>query len=245
MTLKKFYIYGERCSGTNFLQKLVLENISDVSEARFFPWQKHAFVNPPFVRDDEFAIVITRNANDWFRSFQRTPHQVAPSIAGLKLPEFLRAEWRCVFNGRILAQKTRDLDLQPDQELLLERHPVDGSPIRNVIELRNLKLRSQLKVRALYKHHIYVRYEDLLKNNEGFINQLSEEFGLRRKSSEIIQITDDVSGKTRAFDRSGESAIPERETYSQMDKAFILSKLDLNVEAEYGYFYNTNFDLTV
>ena len=73
--ITKYTIYGERCSGTNYLENLINENF-DVK----LTWEygfKHWFgFNNLSNSDDTLFICIVRNPVDWVNSFYRTPHHL-------------------------------------------------------------------------------------------------------------------------------------------------------------------------
>jgi hypothetical protein len=73
--IKKFTIYGERCSGTNYLENLVLENF-DVELTREYG-SKHFFgFSDLSGSDDTLFIGIVRNPYDWFNSLYTYKHHL-------------------------------------------------------------------------------------------------------------------------------------------------------------------------
>ena len=68
--VNKFTIYGERCSGTNYLESLMVNNFDvsitwDYDWKHFFGW--HSLNNS----DDTLFIGIVRNPVDWLNSFYK------------------------------------------------------------------------------------------------------------------------------------------------------------------------------
>ena len=75
--LKKFTIYGERCSGTNYLEKIINLNF-DVNVTWEFGW-KHffGFDDKELEKShDTLFICIVRNLPDWINSFFRQKHHL-------------------------------------------------------------------------------------------------------------------------------------------------------------------------
>ena len=75
--IKKFTIYGERCSGTNYLQNLVNDNFEieltwEYGWKHFFGFQDDTLKNS----DDTLFLCIVRNPVDWMNSFFRNPHHL-------------------------------------------------------------------------------------------------------------------------------------------------------------------------
>ncbi|MEP3847404.1 MAG: hypothetical protein ABJM43_18825 [Paracoccaceae bacterium] len=51
-------LYGERCSGTNYVETLIDQNFPKLTSRRRYNWEKHNYVNPPFVSDTMLGIVV-------------------------------------------------------------------------------------------------------------------------------------------------------------------------------------------
>ena len=74
---KKVQICGERCSGTNYLQKLLEDNF-DVEIVWELGW-KHFPMRIP-VPDDLYVICISRNVHDWVGSMLKHRHHVPAHV---------------------------------------------------------------------------------------------------------------------------------------------------------------------
>ncbi|MEP3638459.1 MAG: hypothetical protein ABJN14_14510 [Paracoccaceae bacterium] len=191
-------------------------------------------MNPPFVRDTMLGIVVVRDAFDWLRSFHRSPHQVGYWFQDVDFSGFLRHEWSGVFNGHLI-EKQGKLNIR-FKELMYERHPVTGAHIDNVIEMRNLKLGSQLKVRNLYENWVIVRFEEARDKPEAFIAALAEHFGL--EPVETFQpVIKDVSNFSLPNDAKGKGRLKPYMEFSDADRDFVLGALDLKQERYFGYDY--------
>lgn len=226
----RFKIYGERCSGTNYIENLISRNVPGLKKEALYNWEKHNFVNPPFARPDTIAVVVFRDAFDWLQSLHRNPHQIPRSFRNKEFSEFIRHEWSGVFNGWLI-DKQKQLDVR-GMELLFERHPVTGAHIENVLELRNLKNQSYLKVQNLYPKYIFIRYEDASKNPEETVKRITDGFGCTSVDT-IHSVTEDVSrnaGAPGGRDR-------RYAEISEDDRAFILDGLDCELEKRIGYSY--------
>ena len=75
--IKKFTIYGERCSGTNYLENIIKINFDvditwEYGFKHFFGFQDEQLKQS----DDTLFICIVRNLPDWINSFYRTPHHL-------------------------------------------------------------------------------------------------------------------------------------------------------------------------
>lgn len=232
--LTSFKIYGERCSGTNFVNTLLQQNLPDLKPEQRYNWEKHNFVNPPFALDTTLAVVVVREAFDWLRSLHRSPHQVGYWYRKVDFSGFLRHEWSGIFNG-FLIQNQRQLPVRL-KELAYERHPMTGERIENVIELRNLKLASQLKVRNLYKHWAIVRFEEMRADPEAAVAAIAKQFSLRTLPS-FKPVEKDVSNFSLPGDQKGKGRERDYATFSTEDRRFIMERLNLANEALVGYDY--------
>jgi hypothetical protein len=77
--ISKFTILGERCSGTNYLEQLILKNFN-IDITWEFGW-KHAFTHknyPSNVKNNPnvLCLCIVRNPYDWIMSLWNQPHHI-------------------------------------------------------------------------------------------------------------------------------------------------------------------------
>ena len=73
--MKKITIYGERCSGTNYLEELLLLNF-EVEIIWDYGWKHFFGFNDLNNSDDVLFIGIIRNIYDWINSFFREKHHL-------------------------------------------------------------------------------------------------------------------------------------------------------------------------
>ena len=95
--IKNYTIYGERCSGTNYLQELMKENF-DIDITWEYGW-KHFFGHNNLCNSDNtLFICIIRNINNWLNSLYKTPYHLNARMR-LSTYNFLNSEcWS--FNDR-------------------------------------------------------------------------------------------------------------------------------------------------
>jgi hypothetical protein len=95
--IKKFTIYGERCSGTNYLESVMKFNF-DTKLTWEYGW-KHFFGFHVLENcDDTLFICIVRNLPDWVNSFFREKHHLplkykTKMSTDQKIDEFLNKEF--------------------------------------------------------------------------------------------------------------------------------------------------------
>lgn len=229
VTLTRYRLYGERCSGTNFLRALIARNLPDLAFSNSYNWEKHDFVNPAFCHDDELGLVIVRGALDWLKSIYRNPHQAGYWFKPLDFSDFIRHEWSSIFNTQLISgQITAEV---AGREFMLDRHPLTGARIANVVELRNLKLRSQLKVRHLYRNWMILRYEEVRDDPAAFVSALAR-LTRQKAAEELVPVNEDMAQSAAAGRRN--------QLYAEMtpdDLTFIAASLDLSQEHWLGFDY--------
>lgn len=179
--IKKFTIYGERCSGTNYLQNLVNDNFEiqltwEYGWKHFFGFQDDMLKNS----DDTLFLCIVRNPVDWINSFFRNPHHLPLNYKhGLteieRLDEFLNKEFFSINDKENNYRKW-------DKEKMEDRNIYTGERYKNIYELRHTKIKWMLEeLPKKVKHYMFVKYEDLLNDFENILTQIKNK-GLIIKS---------------------------------------------------------------
>lgn len=178
----KFTVLGERCSGTNYLERLVLDNY-EIELTWEYGW-KHFFNLRDFSNsDDTIFIALVRDPMQWLCSFFNTPHHLIPVF---------RNNWEMFFTSEIAAFNLgENEEMQIGEEYMTDRNPYTGCRYRNIFELRNVKSRYLLEeMPKLVKNFFIVRYEDLRMDKQTFLfDVLESKYGLKRKSSVIKDVT--------------------------------------------------------
>ncbi|MEL7149202.1 MAG: hypothetical protein AAGK71_00640 [Pseudomonadota bacterium] len=240
-TPTKLRFFGERSSGTNFVETLLLANFPSLELVRHYPFEKHAFLNEAYTTPDMVCVCVTRSADMWLKSMYRSKHQIWAWARRTTFSEFLRHEWHSHFSGHILRQKTRALGLRQGQELLLDRHPLTGARIENVLALRGLKLASYLKAPHMHRNYAFVSYEEVVADQESFTRTFGEAFGLEGQAQPIT-IEKNLSRDQKVL-QNKEETLPDYADFSASDLAFVFDNLDFSLEERFGYRYDAEFRL--
>jgi len=147
--IKRIQVFGERCSGTNYLESLLTQNLDDITLRRDFG-HKHFFHLPGVSHaDDCLFIIIYRELFDWLRSLHQQPYHAASELRDIHFSEFIRRPWWCVWSEESGKTPTNPLY---GKEMMFERNPRTGKRFRNVIRLRANKIRNWESLRK--KHGI-------------------------------------------------------------------------------------------
>ena len=168
--IKKFTILGERCSGTNYLEELLLANF-DIEIVWTYGW-KHFFGFHTFENSDDVLFLgIVRNLEDWVNSLYRTPHHL-PSDLMKNTDTFLTNTFYSV--NRYNEEDMNDRNIETK-----ERYT-------NIFELRHVKNKFLVETMPrLVKHYCLLTHDDLVHNFVNIINKLkkyNDKFGKIEKN---------------------------------------------------------------
>jgi mannosyltransferase OCH1-like enzyme len=156
--LKKITIYGERCSGTNYLEQLLINNfdIKIISHAYGF---KHffGFCNLTHIEDVLF-IGIVRNLHDWLNSFYKHKYHL-PESHKENIYTFLNNEFYSIDDA--------------GKEIMEDRHIYTKERYKNIFELRHIKNKYLVEdMPKLAKNYILITYESLINNFENTMEKI-------------------------------------------------------------------------
>lgn len=172
MNITEYTIYGERCSGTNFIEKLLSKNFTqqivwDYGWKHFWGHEKERVTPNPYKKEYTEAgnvlfICIYRNVHTWLNSlFQHRHHlRIRDTEFHLELKE------RNITLVDYFLNHSFWSTISPSgkgEERLDDRNIYTGMRYKNIFEARyvkNIWLKTELP--KLVPHVIYFRYEDLL-----------------------------------------------------------------------------------
>jgi hypothetical protein len=154
--LKKVTIYGERCSGTNYLEELLLLNF-DVEIVWSYGW-KHFFGFCDLSNSDDVLFIgIVRNLTDWVNSLYREKHHLPPQLT---------KNVRTYFNDTFYSINS------DNTEIMTDRNIETNERYKNIFELRHIKNKFLIeKMPTLVKNFCLITYDDLVDN---FINVMNK-----------------------------------------------------------------------
>lgn len=194
MSLSKYHIYGERSSGTNFLNVSLALNFEavdpifeavdpihgavDVTDEKFKKYgAKHWFGNFLDLKDtdDTLFICIVRDPIKWLKSLYNKPRFI--DLRMVENQEFFLTNE--VISGGYFYSKT----IPPNDNMIrLECDPCTGKFYNNIFELRYKKLKWMCEdLPKLVKNYILIRYEDLINDFHGIMNKIKDK-GLKKKN---------------------------------------------------------------
>lgn len=172
--IKYFTIYGERCSGTNFLMNAILNNF-EIEYTTKYAW-KHFFGYYNF--DDLFLntdndnktlfIGIIRDPVLWIDSFYKKMHHV-PNENRKTIKTFLFNEFYSLYEDS-------------NNEIMEDRNIITKERYKNIFELRRVKNNFLIQeMPQKVKNYLLIRYEDLRDNYETILEYFHIKFKLNKK----------------------------------------------------------------
>jgi len=176
--IKYFTIYGERCSGTNFLMHSLEDNF-DIKFTAEYAW-KHFFGHYDFDtlseenNNETLFIGIIRNPIDWINSFSKNMHHI-PVENKLNIRTFIFNTFYSVYSD--------------NKEIIEDRNIITKKRYNNIFELRKVKnnfLINDMKNKV--KNYILIRYEDLRDRYETVLDFLQQKFNLVKKNDNYVKI---------------------------------------------------------
>lgn len=228
-------IFGERCSGTNYLASLIQKNFEGVEITKAFGG-KHWFIKDHLPRcrpnrstdhqckrplsdsGDTLFVVIYRDPLDWLRSLHSKPYH-ANGHRGLEFSEFLRKRW--------VSYETKRMNPHWPQ--------CDGGyyfieEAENVLQLRSLKIRHLNRLQEAVENVTFINYEELVLDTRLLVD-VAQRFGIRLKQQPPVDESFYFGGgPIRTF------TAPKRyDPIAVRDLDFIGENLDREVEAQIGY----------
>jgi len=172
--IDKFTIYGERHSGTNFLEACIKQQFG--LNLTYFYGFKHwlGFAKPERITYDRHILflAIVRNPYDWLTAFFNAPHHV-PVQSTLYLENFLTNEWYSVDRYGNEIMEDRNYTTRPN----LKRY-------KNIFELRKQKcMYLSQEMPILASNYVLLSYDSFLKNHYNYLNIIGQRFDLKKIGS--------------------------------------------------------------
>lgn len=180
----KFSILGERCSGTNFLERSMKENFVLESSDKYT--HKHFFGFNTFEdSDDTLFIGIVRDPHRWANSFFKRQWHLPRKFRNKHV--FLNQKFHSGSYMGIYPWKKHKYTFPEIRSVIgkgpalhVDTHIHTHEIYKDIFELRKVKLEFLIKeMPTKVKHYIFIRYEDLNSNFERTMNMIRDNFNLK------------------------------------------------------------------
>jgi len=204
--IERFTIYGERHSGTNFLEHCITQQFG-LPLTYYFGF-KHwfGFTKPEVIsyHRNVLFIGIVRNPYDWLCAMYLAPHHV-PLHTRHNFYKLLTNEWYSEDGKK--------------REILHDRNYKTKERYKNIFELRKEKCYYLSQIMpVIANNYILISYDSFLKNHFNYLNIIGRRFNLKN-----IGEPPSVIPKTSA-------------QFNHEQKNLIDSNLDWTIEESLGYF---------
>lgn len=171
--IKNFTIFGERCSGTNFLELAMLANFN-VPVTWNYGW-KHFFGHSKYENTSETLFIgIVRDPYDWVKSLHRTPWHLNKRLKQGKRHFLYAPFW----------STRKPNDSHPERyEIAADRHIYEKRRYHNIFECRATKLKYLIETAPTkVDNYILIKYEDLKSNYEKTLSKIGDDFNLTKRN---------------------------------------------------------------
>lgn len=177
--ITEYVLYGERCSGTNYLENLLNINFNitrnfKYGHKHFFGYRDYNFKNT----ENILFICIVRDMYEWLNSFYKSPHHLNNNNC-LSIKNFLNYE---IISHQYNSISFNNKSGYQGQELIEDRNIFDKiKRYKNIFELRHCKNKYLIDVLPKkVENYILIKHEDLLYNFEDTLNKIKNK-GLSTK----------------------------------------------------------------
>lgn len=225
--LKYVQIFGERNSGTNYLKRLVSENMNEPENvlgsyatksnpnnlAKLFGY-KHYYADPKKVTREEQAetlfLVLYKNPYTWIRSTLSKPYHFQACLEGRSITDLAEL--------RLEGFNVRGLQI-PDV------HPETGELV-NIFELRRHKIRNWEGLIDQVDNVVYLNYELLLLYPTEIVQSICDDFGSLFATKTVTQREPDMKYVEKYV---------EPEPFTDAELAVMDANIDWQTESLIGY----------
>ena len=233
--IRRIQVYGQRCSGTHAIIKLIEANFGPAAFTEAFGF-KHWFVPPQTLfPPDTLVLVIARAPHDWLRSLHRQPWHAHPTIKTLPFDAFIRAPWHSYWDADFWGV---DAD-HPVRgtEMLHERDPDTGARFANPVAKRTAKLRHWAGLHHRAHNLALLALDAVRRDPRAVVESLAGITGLPMPGGFVPITTYKGDGATPVPVRTAEPLSPD-------DARFVAEWLDPTVERLFGFDPDASYQAT-
>lgn len=237
--ISKYTIYGERCSGTWYLEQIMDLNFKtqlswEYGWKHFFGFQDEKLLNS----DDILFICIVRNLPDWINSLYREKHHLQLKYKNFlnekeKINEFLNLEFFSV-------QDSDNDEKNWSKEIMEDRNIYTGKRYKNIFELRRTKIKWMLEdLPKKVKNYIFITHEQLKYNFNNTLNKIKDK-GLELNDNIKFPINSEFYKKSKIH-KYDKNFIPQK--FISDNTILNNPNLDKYYEQKIGYLKSNNNNL--
>jgi hypothetical protein len=241
--IKNYTIYGERCTGTNYLEMLMKINFTipitwEYGFKHFFGFHDEMLKKS----NKTLFICIIRGPNKWINSLYRNPHHLQikydDSMTNKeKYHKFLNDEFWSFDDLRKSKERKSFFGHDEQQEIMEDRNIYTQERYKNLFEARYTKTKYLIEdLPKKVKYYVLIRYEDLIDDFKNTMN-IIKNTGIPMVNFKHFPVNTDKYKKSRKiiFDKN--------KTIDEISSEFITkqSSFNLKFEQQLGYFLSPEF----
>lgn len=170
--MRKVVIYGERCSGTNYLENLLrinfdVEVVKNLGHKHFFGYSDLSNT------EDVLFIGIVRNVEDWVNSLYRNKYHL-PRHLVQNVDSFLHSEFYSIQDGGIRHPEFY-YSVKYGSDVIKDYNIHTKQRYRNIFELRHVKNEFLVETMpTLVKHYCLITHDDLCNHFEEVMQKIKQ-----------------------------------------------------------------------
>ena len=212
--IKYVTIYGERCSGTNYLEELINENF-DVTIKWDYGWKHFFGFNDLTNSKDTLFIGIIRNPYTWINSFYRTQYHLPKHFKNIN--SFINDEFYSIHKN--------------NKEIMEDRNIYTKERYKNIFEMRYTKIKFLTEdMPKLVDNYILITYENLIEDFNNTLNKIKNKGLIIKKNIKYpLNITYYKKNKKILFDKES------NQTKNHILNEMIKDKLQIKYEKKLNY----------
>ena len=229
--IRRYQVFGERSSGTNFIKRLIGRN-TPLQPTEALGW-KHAAPQMTAIPRDLAVVCVVRDARAWALSMHAKPWHCPPEMQALAFSDFIRAEWRSIADRARYFPQLAEVGGE-GQPLQLDRDPLTGRPHANLFALRRAKLSGILSFLERDCSVIFTRLESVQSSPEGFLDAMRNALDLPASDGALRPVVKRLGAK---FLPSMHPRPATPTALTEDDLRFLCAETDPVQEAAFGYSY--------
>lgn len=226
--VSRFQVYGQRCSGTNYLIRLIENNFGRAAFTEEFGFKHWLVPDSMIFPNDVMVLVIVRDPGEWIQSLFRNPWHLRAELKSAPFHQFMRGVWdSCWDDDYWKIDATHPRYHQPIEQ---ERDPETGAAFANPFVMRRAKLQNWTGL-ASRVPVVILNYSLAARDPGRILQQLSSVTGLELPP--VVAGVDSYKGEqNRPFVAKNYGELCDA------DRRFMLSQLDPEMERLAGCSYD-------
>ena len=227
--VRRYHVLGERCSGTNFVKRLLGRN-SALKPTELLGW-KHGLPQMLAIPPDLAVICVVRRAEDWALSMFAKPWHTSAPLQAMPFSDFIRAPWDTIID-RARYFNSAEHQRLTGQPLQQDRDPVTGARFENLFALRRAKLIGLLSYLNRDCTCVFLRMEEAQNDPEKTADRLLNALGQPIRNAPFRPVVKRLGSKFKPAIANR----PDTPTaISKRDQDYINDQLDAKIENLLGY----------